>query len=48
MLMLTFMDFNLTVGQVEGPVQGAVDISSSALTGSCLLQISYSMSDISV
>ena len=40
MLMLTFVDSNLTVSQVEGPVQGAVDISSCILTGSCLLQIS--------
>ena len=40
MLMLTFIDSNLTVGQVEGPVQGAVDISSHILTGSSLFQIS--------
>ena len=39
-LMLTFINFNLTVGQVEGPVQGAVNTSSPILTGSCLLQIS--------
>jgi hypothetical protein len=34
---------NLTVDQVEGPVQGAVDFleqPSPILTGSCLLQIS--------
>ena len=40
MLMLTFINSNLTVGQVEGPVQGAVDTSSPILTGSSLLQIS--------
>ena len=40
MLMLTFIDSNLTVGQVEGPVQGVVDISSDTFTGSSLLQIS--------
>ena len=40
MLMLTFIHLNFTVGQVEGTVQGAVDISSHILTGSCLLQIS--------
>ena len=39
MLMLTFIDSNLTVGQVEGPVQGVVDISSDIFTGSSLLQI---------
>ena len=39
-LMLTFIDFNLTVGQVEGPVQGVVDISSHIFTGSSLLEIS--------
>ena len=37
MLMLTFIIINLTVDQVEGPMQGAVDISSPILTGSCLL-----------
>ena len=40
MLMLTFIDSNLTVGQDEGPVQGAVDIPSHIFTGSSLLQIS--------
>ena len=40
MLMLTFINSNLTVGQVEGPVQGAADTSSPILPGSCLLQIS--------
>ena len=40
MLMLTFIDSNLTVGQVECPRQGAVDISSHTFTGSSLLQIS--------
>ena len=40
MLMLTFINSNITVDQVAGPVQGAVDISSPILTGSCLLQIS--------
>ena len=40
MLMLTFIDSNLTVGQVERPGQGAVDISSHTFTGSSLLQIS--------
>ena len=42
-LILTFSNSNLTVDQVEGPVQGAVDFlqhSSPILTGSCLLQIS--------
>ena len=39
MLMLTFIDSNLTVGQVEGAVQGIVDISSDIFTGSSLLQI---------
>ena len=48
MLMLTSMDSNLTVGQVEGPVQGAVDISSPVLTGLCLLQSEFSISDNSV
>ena len=38
MLMLTYS--NLTVGQVEGPVQGVVDISAHIITGSSLLQIS--------
>ena len=40
-LILTFINLNLTVNQVEGPVEGAVDIlqhTSSILTGSCLLQ----------
>ena len=40
MLMLTLIHLNFTVGQVEGTVQGAVDISSYILAGSCLLQIS--------
>ena len=40
MLMLTFIDSDLTVGKVEGSVQGAVDISSHIFTGSSLLQIS--------
>ena len=35
MLMLTFIHLNFTVG-----LQGAVDISSHILTGSCLLQFS--------
>ena len=42
-LILTFIDSNLSVDQVEGPVQGAVDFlqnPSPILTGSCLLQIS--------
>jgi hypothetical protein len=42
-LTLTFINSNLTVDQVEGPVQGPVDFlqhPSSILTGSCLLQIS--------
>ena len=41
-LILTFINSNLTVNQVEGPVEGAVDVlqhSSPILTGSCLLQI---------
>ena len=38
-LMLTFIDSNLTVGQVEGSVQGAVDLSSHIFAGSSLLQI---------
>ena len=37
MLMLTLIDSYLTVGQVEGPLQGAVDISSDIFTGSSLL-----------
>ena len=40
MLMLTIINFNLTVDQIEGPVQGAVDTSSHIITGSSLLQIS--------
>ena len=40
MLMLTFINSNLTVGQVEGPVQGAVNTSSPIFPGSSLLQIS--------
>ena len=40
MSMLTFINSNITVGQVEGPVQGAVDISSHIITGSSLLQVS--------
>ena len=36
MLMLTFINCNITVGQVEGPA----DISSHIFTGSSLLQIS--------
>ena len=40
MLMLTFINSNLTVDWVEGPVQGVVDISSDIFTGSSLLQIS--------
>ena len=40
MLMLTFINSYFTVGHVEGPVQGAVDISSHIFTGSSLLQIS--------
>ena len=42
-LILTFTNFNLTVDQVEGPVQGAVEFlqhPSLILTGSYLLQIS--------
>ena len=40
-LILTFINSNLTVNLVEGPVEGAVDIlqhTSPILTGSCLLQ----------
>ena len=40
MLILTSINSNLTVGQVEGPVQGAADISFPIFTGSSLLQIS--------
>ena len=40
MLMLTFINSPLTVGQVEGAVQGAVDMSPHIFTGSSLLQIS--------
>ena len=40
MLMLTLINSNLTVGQVEGSVQGVVDMSSHIFTGSSLLQIS--------
>ena len=43
MLPFTFINSNLTVDQVEGPVQGAVDFlqhSFAILTGSYLLQIS--------
>ena len=42
-LTLTFINSNITVDQVEGTVQGAVDFleqPSPILTGSCLLQIS--------
>ena len=42
-LILTFINPNLSVDQVEGPVEGAVDFlqhPSPILTGSCLLQIS--------
>jgi len=42
-LILTFINSNLTVDQIEGSVQGAVNIlqhPSPILTGSCLLQIS--------
>ena len=45
MLMLTFIDCNLTVGQVEGPVKGVVDISSHIFTGSSLPKSLYSISD---
>ena len=41
-LILTFINLNLTVNHVEGPVEGAIDIlqnHSPILTGSCLLQI---------
>ena len=41
-LTLTFLDSNLTVDQIEGPVKGAVDFlqhPSPTLTGSCFLQI---------
>ena len=41
-LVLTFINSNLTVGQVEGPVEGAVDFLQHpypTLTGSCFLQI---------
>ena len=50
-LILTFINSKLTVNQVEGPVEGAVDIlqhPSCILTGSCLLQILNSISDNSV
>ena len=40
MLMLTFINLNLTVGQVEGPVQGAVDLPSHIFIGSSLPRIS--------
>ena len=42
-LILTFMNSNLTVDQVEGPMQGAADFlqhHSPILTGSCLVEIS--------
>jgi len=42
-LMLTFINSNLTVDQVEGPVEGAVNFlqhASPILTGLCLCQIS--------
>ena len=42
-LILTFINYNLTVDQVEDPVQGAVNFlqhPSSILTGSCFPQIS--------
>ena len=41
-LILTSIKSNLTVDQVEGPVEGAVNFlqQPSILTGSCLLQIS--------
>jgi len=42
-LTLIFINSNLTVDQVEGPVKGVVDFlqhPSPILTGSCLLQIS--------
>ena len=42
-LILTFINSNLTVDQVEGPVEGAVDIlqhPSPILAGSCLCKIS--------
>ena len=42
-LILTFINCNILVDEVEGPVQGAVDIlpnPSVIMTGSCLLQIS--------
>ena len=41
-LLLTFINFNLTVDQVEGPVQESVDFlhhPSPLLTGTCLLHI---------
>ena len=38
-LTLTFIDSDLTVGQVEGPVE-SLQQPSTILTGSCLLQIS--------
>ena len=41
-LILTFINSNLTVDQVEGPVEGAVNFlqhPSYILNGSCLLQI---------
>ena len=42
-LILTSIDSNISVDQVEGPVQGAVDLLQhpfAILTGSCLLHIS--------
>ena len=40
MLMLTFININLTVDHVEGTVLAAVDISSHIFTGSSLCHIS--------
>ena len=42
-LILTSINSNISVGQVEGPVPGAADFLQhpfAILTGSCLLQIS--------
>ena len=50
-LILSFINCYISVDEVEGPVQGAVDIlqhPSSIVTGSCLLKSLYSISDRNV